>query len=276
MILPKMELTKINGTELEILDTGSGEPIMFVHGGMGDECFAVLAEPALRNYRLIHHHRRGWGRSEAPTAPFSISQQAADCKAVLKYLGIEKAHLVGQSSGGVIVLQFALDFPEYVHTLAVLEPALSSVFARFPEFGAELGKAVSLYASGNTADAIDGFAQAVAGAHYRADFDQTLPPGHFERWVGDADTQFQYDMSATQEWTFGPEDASKITQPVINMTGADSISCFGEIYTTVQKWLPQAENFVVPGATHAMLQTNPKAVAERLANFFSKHPLQAG
>ena len=70
MILPQMQLTEINGGELEILDTGSGEPVMFVHGGMGDECFAVLAEPALTNrYRLIHYHRRGWGNSERPEAP---------------------------------------------------------------------------------------------------------------------------------------------------------------------------------------------------------------
>ena len=277
MILPEMQLAEINGVELEILNTGSGEPVMFVHGGMGDECFAVLAEPALANsYRLIHHHRRGWGKSELPAAPVSISQQAADCKAVLKHLGIERAHVVGQSSGAVIVLQFARDSPDYVYSLALLEPSLPSVLPHFPEFGAELAKAASLYESGNKAGTIDAFGQAVAGAHYRAAFDQTLPSGYFERWVAEADTQFQFDMPALQAWTFTPEDATHITQPVINMSGADSIPYFREVYATIQKWLPHAENFIVPNATHAMLQTNPKAVAERLASFFSKHPLQAG
>ena len=135
MILPKMQLTEINGVELEILDTGSGEPVIFVHGGMGDECFAVLAEPALTNrYRLIHYHRRGFGTSEPPKTPVSISQQAADCRAVMQHLGVERAHCVGQSYGGVILMQTALDFSDAVYSLALLEPALPSVVFKSPEF----------------------------------------------------------------------------------------------------------------------------------------------
>ena len=95
-----MQRTKINGMELEIRDRGSGEPVVFVHGGMGEECAAVLAEPALADrFRLIHYHRRGYGNSEAPKAPVSISQQAADCRAVMRHLGVERAHCVGQSYG---------------------------------------------------------------------------------------------------------------------------------------------------------------------------------
>ena len=60
MNLKKMQLSKINGVSLEIRDQGSGEPVVFVHGGMGDECAAVLIEPILTNqYRLIDYHRRG-------------------------------------------------------------------------------------------------------------------------------------------------------------------------------------------------------------------------
>src|SRR4051812_14227987 len=100
MIWQTMQNAEINGMELEIWDRGSGEPVVFVHGGMGDECAAVLAEPALANrFRLIHYHRRGYGNSEAPKAPVSIPQQAADCRAVMRHLGVERAHCVGQSGG---------------------------------------------------------------------------------------------------------------------------------------------------------------------------------
>src|SRR6185436_12646724 len=103
---PAMQRTKINGVELEIWDRGSGESVVFVHGSMGDECPAVLVEPALADqFRLIHYHRRGYGNSEAPKAPVSISQQAADCKGVMRHLGVERAHCVGQSYGGAILLQ---------------------------------------------------------------------------------------------------------------------------------------------------------------------------
>ncbi len=274
MKLPVMQLAEINGVELEIWDRGSGEPVVFVHGAMGDECFAMLAEPALTDrYRLIHYHRRGWGKSELPEVPVSIQQQSSDCQALLQHLGVEQAHFVGQSYGGVICLQTALDAPELVHSLALLEPALPSVLSNAQDWVTTVEKAVSLYESGDKAGAVDTFGQEVAGADYRAVFDQSLPPGNYGRWVADADTLFQSDLPALQPWTFTSEDAARITQPVINLRGANTRSFFRTIYETVQTWLPHAENLVVPKATHGMMQANPKSTAEHLANFFSNHPL---
>ena len=51
----------------------------------------------------------------------------SDYTPFLQHLGIERAHFVGQSYGGAIILQVALDAPETVHSLALLEPALPSV-----------------------------------------------------------------------------------------------------------------------------------------------------
>ncbi len=274
MTLPAMQHTKINGVKLETLDRGTGDPVVFIHGAMGDECFAVLEEPALTDsYRLIHYHRRGWGESECPETPVSTEQQSADCQTLLRHLGIRQAHFVGQSGGGVVILQVALDAPEIVHSLALLEPALPSVLFNSPEFGAVAEKAVSSYESGDKAGAMNAFGQEVGGSDFRAVFDQTLPHGHFERWVADADTLFQADFPAYPQWTFGHEEAARITLPTLNMRGANTRSYFREIYETVRTWLPHAENFVLPNATHAMLQTNPKGAAERLASFFSSHRL---
>jgi pimeloyl-ACP methyl ester carboxylesterase len=172
-----MELTDINGVELELWDRGSGEPVVFVHGSMGDECAAVLVEPALANrFRVIHYHRRGYRKSERPEAPVSMRQQAADCRAVMQYLGTERAHFVGQSYGGAILLQMARDFPDATHSLALLEPALPSVLGNSQAFTETVGKVVALYSSEDKAGAVATFGEDVAGADFRAVFDQTLPP----------------------------------------------------------------------------------------------------
>ena len=248
---------------------------MFVHGSMGDECAAVLAEPVLANhFRLIHYHRRGYGNSEGSEAPVSIPQQAADCRAVLQHLGIEQAHCVGQSYGGAILLQMALDFPDAVHSLALLEPALPSVLGNSQVFTEMVVKAAAMYSSGQKADAIETFAQEVCGADFRTVFDQTLPSGHFERWVADADTIFQSNLPALQQWQFTHEDAARITQPVLNLRGTNTKPYFKKIHETVRTWLPHAEHSELADATHAMLQTNPKGAAERLVGFFSRQPLQ--
>jgi pimeloyl-ACP methyl ester carboxylesterase len=131
-----------------------------------------------------------------------------------------------------------------------------------------------MYSSGHKADALETFGQEVAGVDFRAVFDQTLPPGNFERWVADADTIFQSDVPALQSWQFAREDAARIHQPVLNLSGANTKPYFREIHETVRMWLPHAESSELPNATHAMLQTNPKGAAERLVSFFSRYPLQ--
>lgn len=271
---PAVQHTEINGARLEIRDRGAGEPVVFVHGAMGDECAAVVVEPRLTgHYRVIDYHRRGYGQSEIPEKPLSITQQVADLQAILDLLGIKRAHLVGQSYGGVILLQMALDHPEAVQTLALIEPALPSILFNAPGFQALGAKAGGLYQAGDKAGAMNAFGQEVGGADFHTHFDRTLPPGYFERWVADADTIFQNDMAVLPAWQFTREDAARITQPVLNVTGADTTTYFREAYEVVHAWLPQAENYVVPDAAHCVLQMNPHTIAERLAEFFSRHPL---
>jgi pimeloyl-ACP methyl ester carboxylesterase len=269
-----MHPAEINGVTLDVLDRGSGEPVVFVHSVMGDECAAVLVEPALASqFRVVHYHRRGYGNSERPKAPVSLRQQAADCRAVMQYLDIERAHCVGQSYGGAVLLQMALDLPDAVHSLALLEPGLPSVLGNSQAFTAMVGKQVALYSAGDKAGAIETLAEEVGGADFHAVFDRTLPPGHFERWVAEADTMYQYDLPALQQWQFTREDAARITQPVLNLTGANTKPYFREVYETLGTWLPHAENAELADATHCMLQTNPKGVAGRLVSFFSRHPM---
>jgi len=270
-----MQRTRINGAELDVRDRGSGEPVVFVHGGMGDECAAVVIEPALTSkYRVIDYHRRGWGNSSSPEIPVSIKQQAADCRAIMGHLGVERAHCAGLSYGGDIILQVALDAPGVVHSLALMEPALPSVIFNAGGIGAVFEKCGSMYESGDKLGAVETFAKEVGGDDFRARFDKTLPPGHFERWVAAADTMFEGEKGSLDEWSFTSEDAARISQPVFNMMGASTRPYFREVYEAVRTWLPQAENFVLPDANHCMLQTNPKGAAEQLADFFSRHPLQ--
>ena len=274
--LPAMELLEVDGVELEVYDSGSGEPVVFVHGGAGDECFAVLQEPAVaEHYRLIHYHRRGWGESASTGLPLSIEEQAADCHAVMQRVGVDRAHLAGLSYGGMIALQFAVDFPDAVQTLALMEPAVPQVIDESPEFHEWETEAASLLEAGETAAGLDAFFQGICGREYAAAFDRTLPAGWFERWVDDSDTLFQHDVPAMDAWEFTEADAARIDAPVLNVTAADTAPPFTEIHETVQSWIPDAERAVVPDATHCMLEINPPGSAEALAEFFSQHPMDS-
>src|ERR1700681_324002 len=129
-----MERATVNGVELEYVVRGSGEPLVLIHGGLlADENEPIAQEPAFtERFRVINYHRRGFAGSTHPEPKqfVSLQAQAADCEALLKLLGVDRAHVVGHSLGGAIGIQLALQSPELVHTLAVMEPAIMAAVAK--------------------------------------------------------------------------------------------------------------------------------------------------
>jgi pimeloyl-ACP methyl ester carboxylesterase len=70
---------------------------------------------------LVRCRREGYGGGSRAHGPTSIAEQAAQARALAGPLGIERAHVVGHSSGGSIALQLALDAPSLVASLALLD-----------------------------------------------------------------------------------------------------------------------------------------------------------
>ena len=272
--LPAMELTDIGGIDLEIHDRGSGEPVVFVHA-LREDWHGVLTEPALtEHHRLVYYYRRGFGRSSAAGLPLTVAQQAGDCRAVMRHLGIDRAHVVGLSAGGGLVLQFAVDFPDVAHTVAVLEPTIPGLLSEDLEVEQMQAKMAERFEAGDTAGALDVMLQTMGGADYAADFERTQPPGWFDRIVADWET-FRHDIAALAAWEFTEKDAAKITAPVLNMRASGSGARHQAYHRTIRSWIPQAESAVVPDSTHFMPHRAPREVAERLAEFFSRHPMHA-
>jgi pimeloyl-ACP methyl ester carboxylesterase len=250
-----MDRARIDGGELAYEVRGAGEPVVLVHGAHIADAFApLLAEPALtERYRLLLYHRRGFAGSTHEEGPLSIAQQAADCRALMRHLGVPRAHVVGHSYGGVIALQLAIEAPDAVHSLALLEPALFMVPSA-PQFTEAMGPVLRMYEAGNKTGAVDRFLQTVVGPEYRGVLDRVLP-GAFAQAVA---------------------EAGRITQPVLAVLGADSHTLWEgwvEGHHLVQAWLPQTEAFVLQGATHGLQLIDPRGMAAGLASFFARHPL---
>jgi pimeloyl-ACP methyl ester carboxylesterase len=272
-----MKRARVDGGELEFEVTGAGEPVLLIHGALVAEAYAPLcAEPALNSrYRLVRYHRRGYAGSSPARAPFSLAEQADDCRALLRHLGIERAHVIGHSSGAVIALRLALDAPEVVHSLVLLEPALLNVpsGALLTE---ALGPVLEQYGAGDKEGAADSFLRWAIGSDYRAWLDRLIP-GAFQQLVADADTYFGVELPSMQEWLFTREDARRITQPVFGVLGAESASIWpgwNEVQARLREWLPQTEPFVLAGANHALQERDPRGVAEAMAPFLARHPMR--
>ncbi len=113
----------VNGTRLYYEVAGEGEPVVLLEGGqcdrrMWDDQFADFG----RTYRVIRFDVRGFGSSAPRSGPFESHE---DLFALLEFLGVSRAHLVGLSLGGRIAIDFALTHPEKVRSLVLAGPGLS-------------------------------------------------------------------------------------------------------------------------------------------------------
>ena len=226
--------------------------------------------------RGIRYHRAGFAGSERIEGALSLAEHAAHCARLMRHLGIERAHLVGHSSSADIALQLALDYPDAVQTLALMEPARpvppTDVQAQFVrEF---VAPAMQRYRASDTAAAVDTFARGVFGPDYRGRLERGLP-GAFEQAVADADAFFGQELPALQQWSFTQEDASRITQPTLAVLGENTAPTFPERLQLLVSWMPNVEPFELPDATHLLHLQNPRAMADALAAFYAKHPLTA-
>ncbi len=272
-----MERLRTAGAELEYEVSGTGEPAVFIHGALIADTFRnLMTEPALASqYRLIHYHRRGYSGSTRAQGPVSIAQQAADCRALLRHLGVIRAHVVGHSYGGDVAIQLALDTPGVVHTLALLEPGLI-VGESAQGYRKSLLHGVKRFREAGAADVVDEFLQARwPGPGCRETLDRLLP-GALAQAVADADTWFEHEVSGQLCWRVDEAQAARISQPTLCILGGESEAHwprFGETHRQLLTWLPRAEGFVLPGTTHFMLLQDPGGVADALAAFWARHRL---
>ena len=270
-----MQRVNLDGVDLEYDVQGVGEPVVLIHGALVADAFVpLLAEPRLTShYRVIAYHRRGFAGSARVRGPFTMRQQAADGRALLCHLGLPRAHVAGHSYGAAIAMQWALDAPEEVHSLALLAPPLLEWIPSGPDFYEGVASARAMYERGEKAEVTDTLLAAVAGPAYRQVLEQVLPPGACALAVADLDTYFQVELPELQQWHFTVEDAHRLRPPVLAVVGSDTAPIFSEGHALLKQWLPQAEELVVPHTTHALQVMNPRAVADGLARFVARHRL---
>src|SRR5918992_4934984 len=113
-------LTLEDGGHLHYEVHGLGPPLFLVPGlgGLGSFWQPHVASVAERFTVILHDHR-GTGQSSLERIDFSVGQMATDLLQLLDHLGIERAHLVGHSTGGAIGQTIALDAPERLERLVL-------------------------------------------------------------------------------------------------------------------------------------------------------------
>lgn len=130
---PKAAYAPVNGLRMYYETHGEGRPLVLIHGGLGSTgMFAELIGELSKKRTVIAVDLQGHGRTADIDRPMSFPNLADDVAGLIRYLGIQKADLMGYSMGGVVALRTVVESPELVGKLVVV----SSTFSRdgwYPE-----------------------------------------------------------------------------------------------------------------------------------------------
>ena len=127
-------LARVNKIDLYYESHGFGDPILLIPGlGSDANTWAPFVPQFSDRFRIVIVENRGSLRSSVPPGPYSTAQMAEDAAALLDLLGIQRAHVIGKSMGGMIAQILAAKFPEKVRSVV-----LASTLMKHDGYGREL------------------------------------------------------------------------------------------------------------------------------------------
>ena len=121
---PELRSATVFGRAIKYYDVGSGSALVLVHGLGGDaDDWAFCLEALAASHRVIALELLGFGRSDKPHIEYTIAGYVEVLDRFLRTLDIERATLAGHSLGGAIAATFALQFPQAVDKLVLIDSA---------------------------------------------------------------------------------------------------------------------------------------------------------
>ncbi|NER79320.1 MAG: alpha/beta fold hydrolase [Leptolyngbya sp. SIO1D8] len=260
---------KISSAQLVGEQSGTGNPLVFLHAGVADRRMWQPQIAALQNtYRTIAYDRRGFGETTTADEAFS---HVADLQAVLDDLGIAQVSLVGCSQGGRIAIDFALAYPQQVTALVLMSSAVSG--ASEPEtFPPDIQARIDAL---DVADEADDLAQInEIEANLWLD-GPSSPQGR----VGAALRDLFLDMNGIAlnmpdldqeiEPPSAYERVSQLSLPTLVISGDLDFPHIKEHCHYLANTIPGAQLKTIPGAAHLPNLEQPEVINSLLRDFFS-------
>ncbi|MFN8523628.1 MAG: alpha/beta hydrolase [Chloroflexota bacterium] len=267
-----MPTIAVNGVDLYYEETGSGTPLVFVHEFAGDyRSWAPQVRFFSRRYRVITYNARGYPPSSVPTdgAVYSEEQNIEDLHALIRGLGLGRAHICGLSMGGNVTLKMGLSHPDVCRSLVVAGAGYGStnretfqrdvgeVAARFEREGAEV------------------FGEEYARGSSRARFIQKDPHGWEEfkeqlkqhSSLGSALTQRGVQAKRTPLVDLGA-DLARITTPTLVINGDEDDLCL-EAGLVLKRAMPNCALAVFPNCGHTLNLEEPALFNQMVLDFLT-------
>ena len=114
----------VDGIRTHYVAAGEGEPLLLLHGlGASLMAWALNIEPLSQKFSVYAIDIPGHGDSEKPDIDYQLPTAVDFVREFMNVLGIERASIAGSSMGGMIALRTAVEFPELVDRLVLVDAA---------------------------------------------------------------------------------------------------------------------------------------------------------
>lgn len=245
---------------------GSGPPLFMVHGIGGrrsawDDITARLKD----DFTCIRYDLRGHGASPVPPVPYSLDELVEDLEALRAKLGIEKAHIIGHSLGGMIGPAYARAHPERVMTLGLL----STAAGRTEEDAAKVKGVVKAMEDRG----IPNILTTLVDRWFTDDFiaqNQDLVGARLKEVLETPPEVFLavfrvYASTEMAAWL------KQVTCPCLVLTGELDGGCNPRLNAFIHEQLPTSELVILPGLKHSILKEAATEVADNVKRFIGTH-----
>jgi len=261
-----MSFAEVQGTKIYWDEQGQGEPVLMIMGlGWASNMWHRTRRVLSASYRTVALDNRGAGRSDTPPGPYAIATMAGDAVAVLDAAGVDSAHVVGVSMGGMISQEFALQYPKRVRSLVLgctapggphavqAKPEVIQMLFRYGGTPRERAEAVVPYI-----------------------YDQSTPPERIDQ-----------DLQILSEWYPSPEGymaqlqgilaweaysrLPQITAPTFVIHGANDRLVPARNADVIAGRIPGAELIKLLNAGHIFMTDQPGPAHQAILKFISAH-----
>jgi 3-oxoadipate enol-lactonase len=267
-----MPMLEVNNVKIyyEVKNKSGQETVAFFNGVAASVAGWALQVSVFEKlgYKIILHDFKGQLLSDKPKGPYTFSEHAAEAKALFDHLRAKKVHIIGTSYGGEVAMQFAIDYPDYAKTLAIVDSVseLDEILKMF----------VAQWKSLAQKKNVDDFFNALMPTVYSNSFMvknkayieerkktyNLIPQEFFAGQVA------LYETFATINMT---GDLSKIKCPTLIICGQDDILKPVKFSKIIADQIVDAEFAIVPDCGHACLLEKPSVLNSLLLGFVAKN-----
>lgn len=243
--------------------TGSGEPIVFIHGfTLDNTMWQAQVEFFSKDYQVITYDARGFGKSSLPNGSYD---HATDLRALLRHLKIKQAHVVGLSMGGRIAINLTLAHPKIVASLTLMNTALDGYKSEV-DWNVQAQEQGIKKAKENWLNNHELF----AATQERPEAVKALR-AVIENYSG---WHWLHKDPQIQRKTHALARLREITIPTLIIVGEDDLPYFHNISNVLASGIAHARKVVMPNVGHMLNMEAPDEANKVLASFITK-PLQS-